>query len=96
MAKAMPDVGESTHASLLPDDAVIKARHQAQEERKRSFAAEMNADSMVEVVGGPAGDSTVAVSGTPPEGSYCVIAGGRYQWREGKLHYAPHIQQVKK
>lgn len=98
VAKAMPDAEELRkaadavrHGGWDPhhEDAKIRARIAAQDARQAAAREEITATGMLEVVGGPAADTYVPVQGTPPDGGYCMISGGRYQFREGKLHYVP-------
>lgn len=87
-------VNESQNVSQLQNDAFseellkMKARQQAQDERRAAQFQESTSGRMVDVEGGPADSTCIFIQGDVPENAYTRIAGCRYQYRQGKLHYA--------
>ena len=64
---------------------IEEARQQVRRERDTADESER----MLEVRGGPADESVFAAPASMPVGAYTMIAGVRYQLKDGVLQYSP-------
>ena len=65
---------------------IEEARAQVRRDRE---AAGDDSERMLEVRGGPADESVFAAPASMPAGAYTLIAGERYQLKDGVLQYSP-------